>query len=131
MENQMPNATARASAQALPEETEPPAEHESFTRIEAFGRAYARWLTARAQLADLNAEDDAAVNGIFAEERAAIRELFLVPAAEGEAVWAKLAALEVDLAREMIGGPAKDSTLFLALGSIKADLANLGIGGEA
>jgi hypothetical protein len=67
------------------------------------------------------------VIGAFTEERAALRELFLVPAFESEAVWAKLAAFETDLVKERIAGEAKDSVVLLGLGSIKADLMNLGI----
>jgi hypothetical protein len=121
----MPNATVRATARTLPEETEPLSE--ASARVQAFGRAYARWLTARAQLEDIHTEDEKLVDGMFVEERAALRELFLVPASEGEAVWAKLAAFEVDLVRERIAGEPKDSVLLFGLGSIKADLMNLGI----
>jgi len=121
----MPNATVRANARTLPEETE-----SGFARIQTFGRAYARWLAARAQLEDLNGEDEDTVDGMFAEERAALRGMFLVPAAEHEAVWAKLAAFEVDLVRERIAGPARDCLLLLGLGSIKADLMRLGIKGD-
>jgi hypothetical protein len=123
----MSNATARASARALPDETEPLSE--ASARIQAFGRAYARWLTARAQLEDINTEDEDVVDRTFVEKRAALRELFLMPAAESEAIWAKLAAFEVDLVREKIAGPAKDCILLLGLGSIKADLMNIGIKG--
>jgi hypothetical protein len=121
----MPNATVRANARILPEETEPLSEVSA--RMQAFGRAYARWLTARAHLEDIQVEDEELVDGLFIEERAALRELFLVPASECEAVWAKLAAFEVDLVKERIAGPAKDCLLLLGLGSIKADLMNLGI----
>jgi hypothetical protein len=48
----MPNATVRANARSLPEATDPAAVHKDSARIEAFSRAYARWLTARAQLED-------------------------------------------------------------------------------
>jgi hypothetical protein len=123
----MPNPTVRANARTLPDETGPLSE--ASARIQAFGRAYARWLTACAQLEAFDGEDEAAVDGMFVEERAALRELFLVPASEGEAVWAKLAAFEVDLVRERIAGQARDCVLLFGLGSIKADLMNLGIGG--
>jgi hypothetical protein len=118
----MPNATVRAAARTLPEDTE-------FSRIQAFGRAYARWLRALAQLEVPDSEDEEFVLGTFLEERAALRELFLAPAACSETIWAKLAAFEVDLVKEWTAGPAKDSILLFALGSIKADLMNLGING--
>jgi hypothetical protein len=123
----MTNATVRAKARALPEATEPAREHEDFARIQAFGRAYARWLRALAQLEVPDSEDEEFVMGTFVEERSALRELFLVPAACSETIWAKLAAFEADLIRERIVGELKDSILLFGLGSIKADLMNLGI----
>jgi len=126
----MPNATVRANARVLPEETEPAREHEDFARIQAFGRAYARWLTACAQLEVPDSEDEEFVLGTFLAERAALRELFMAPAACSETIWAKLAAFEADLIRERIVGEARDSILLLGLGSIKADLMNLGIKGD-
>jgi hypothetical protein len=36
----------------------------------------------------------------------------------------------MDLVKEQVVGPAQDSILLLGLGSIKADLMNLGIKGE-
>ena len=125
----MPNATVRANAPTLPKETEPMSE--ALARIQAFGRAYARWLKALAQIEVPDAEDDDFMQGTFTEERAALRELFLVPAACSETVWAKLSAFEVDLVKERIVGEARDSILLLGLGAIKADLMNLGIKGEA
>jgi hypothetical protein len=116
---------AATSAQALPEETEPLSE--ATARIEAFSRAHVRWLKACAQLEIPDSDDDAFVKATFAEERAALRELFLAPAACSETIWAKLAAFEADLIRERIVGESKDSIFLLGLGSIKADLMNLGI----
>jgi hypothetical protein len=126
----MPNATVRANARTLPEATEPAPIHEDFARIEAFSRAHVRWLKACARLEIPDSDDDAFVKATSAEERAALRELFLAPAACSETIWAKLAAFEADLIRERIVGEARDSILLLGLGSIKADLMNLGIKGE-
>jgi hypothetical protein len=120
----MPNATVRANARALPEETEPLSEPSA--RIQAFGRAYSRW-KACAQIEQPDSEDDEFVKATFTEERSALRELFLVPAACTETVWAKLAAFEVDLVKERTVGPAKDCLLLLGLGLIKADYMNFGI----
>jgi hypothetical protein len=125
----MPNATVRANAKALPEEDDPLSEIHA--RIEAGSRAYARWLRSFAQIENPHSEDDEFVKATFTEERAALRDLFLAPAAGVEAVWAKLAAFETDLVRERIVGERRDSVLLLGLGSIKADLMNLGIGGDA
>jgi hypothetical protein len=96
----------------------------------SFSRAHVRWLKACAQLELPDSEDEEFVLGTFLEERAALRELFLVPAACSETIWAKLAALESDLVREQVVGPAKDSILLFGLGAIKADLMNLGVKGE-
>jgi hypothetical protein len=126
----MPNATVGAAAPTLPDETETDAHHEDFERSQEFSRAYARRLRACAQIEVPNSEDEQFVKAGFAEERAALRELFLAPAACSETIWAKLAAFEMDLAEEMIAGPSKDSVLLIALGSIKADLMNLGIKGD-
>jgi hypothetical protein len=115
------------NARTLPEATEPASEHADFARIQSFGRAYARWLKARTQLEVPDSEDEEFVLGTFLEERAALRELFLVPAACSETIWAKLAAFESDLVRERIVGEPKESILLFGLGSIKADLMNLGI----
>jgi hypothetical protein len=124
----MPNATVRANDRALPEATESASEHADFARIQSFGLAYARWLRALAQLEVPDSEDEEFVMGTFVEERAALRELFLAPAACSETIWAKLAAFEADLIRERIVGEPKESILLFGLGSIKADLINLGIG---
>jgi hypothetical protein len=126
----MPNATERANARTLPEATEPDAEHEDFARTQAFSRAYARWLTACAQIEVPDSDDDQFIKATFAEERSALRELFLAPAACSETIWSKLAAFEVDLAKELIVGLSKDPILLLGLGAIKADLMNLGIKGD-
>jgi hypothetical protein len=81
----------------------------------------------RAQIQDPQSEDEDLIGGLFGEERSALRELFLVPAACSEVVWAKLEAFESDLVRERVVGEAKDFILLLALGSIKADLINLAL----
>ena len=126
----MPNATMRANAQALPEATEPAAEHEDYGDQEAFSQAYARWLRACAQIEDPGTDDEQIIKTFFDEERAAQRALFGMPAVCREDLWNKFEVFEVDLAREQVVGPHKDSILMLALGSIKADLMNLGVGEE-
>jgi hypothetical protein len=125
----MPNATLRANARTLPEATEPTAVHENWAHMQAFSRAYSRWLKARAQIEAPDSEDEDFVKGICDDEEAAQRELFLFPACCSETVWAKLAVFEDDLIKERIVGEARTSILLFALGSIKADLINLGIGG--
>jgi hypothetical protein len=125
----MPNATVRANARTTPEEDE--SRSEAGARTEAASRAYARWHRALAQLEHPDSEDEKFVKATFTEERAALRDLFLSPAACEETVWAKFAAFEYDLVRERIIGERMDSILLLGLGAIKADLLNLGIGGTA
>jgi hypothetical protein len=123
---------AATNAQALPEGAEPTAEPDEASRIPAFGRAYARWLRALAQTeCPSSFTDEQFMKAAYAEESLALRELFSVPADCSETVWAKLAVFEVELVKDQIVGTSKDSVLLLALGSIKADLLNLGISGEA
>jgi len=151
----MPNATVRAKARTTPK---PPTPTEDIVNIlkeeiglaarrrageeaavgddeycahqQAFSRAYARWLRACAQIEDPGTDDEQIIKTFFDEERAAQRAVFLIPAVCREDLWNKLEVFEVDLAREQVVGPHKDSILMLALGSIKADLMNLGVGEE-
>ncbi len=104
-------------------------EQDDFARMQAFSRAYARWLRARAALKG----DDELPEGpaLFAEERAALRELFCSPALHLEDIWQKFEALEAELGDELVIGPTRDSVLPLALGSIKNDLHNLDLGRAA
>jgi hypothetical protein len=141
----VPNATVRANAQALPEAIKPEATpryeftaasidveevDETSARIEASSLAYAGWLAALARVENPEEEDAQTCVKIFREERAALRKLFLAPAACAESLWAKLSAFEISLVREQVAGPLRDSVLLLGLGSIKADLMNLGIKGS-
>jgi hypothetical protein len=125
------NAATRVGA--VPEATEPTAEpDEASARIPAFGRAYARWLKALAQAeCPSSFTDDQFMKAAYAEESLALRELFSVPADCSETVWAKLAVFEIELVKEEVVGQPRYSILLLALASIKADLMNLGISGEA
>jgi hypothetical protein len=117
----MLNATVRANARTLPKEDE---------WSDTFGRAYARWHRALAQLEHPDSNDEAFVTATFTEEREAIRGLFFTPANNPEIIWAKLAAFEHDLVLERIVGERVDSVILLGFGAIKADLMNLGIGGD-
>jgi hypothetical protein len=100
--------------------------------MEAFSRAYARWLRARAAIKGADfPEDGGAAANLFAEERAALRELFSRPAAYSEDVFQKFEALEAEIADEGVIGRATDTVLPLALGSVKTDLLRLGIGRAA
>jgi hypothetical protein len=99
---------------------------------QTFSRTYARWLKARAAIrGDDYPEDEKAAAALFAEERAALRELFSLRARDEEEVWHKIGAFEVDLVDELVLGETMDAAALLALGSIKNDLINLGIGNEA
>jgi hypothetical protein len=55
--------------------------------------------------------------------------MFSLRACDLEQVWQKLEAFEAELTDERLIGRASDAVLPFALGSIKNDLANLGIGG--
>ena len=125
----MPNTPVRATAQALPDATELEHDETTSSRVQAFGRAYAHWLTAMARIEAPNFEDDESGRKALAEERTALRALFMVPAARSETVWSKLAIFEISVAKEI--GVEPDSILLLGLGAIKCDLARIGIGGGA
>jgi hypothetical protein len=89
----------------------------------------AGWARAHVESPDTDSEER--INSYFAEEHSAQRALFLVPARATEIVWQKLEAFENILARELVVGHSRDCILMLALGSIKTDFINLGIGGDA
>jgi len=112
--------------ETVDEETEPLSPDDTQT----FSRAYCRWLKARAAIKDDYSLDEGAARGTFADERTALRELFALPAADAEQVWQKFEAFEAELTDERVVGETRDSVLPFALGSIKNDLANLGIGGK-
>ena len=100
--------------------------------MQAFSRAYARWLRARAAIKDEDfPEDEQAQLAVFAEERAAVRELFCLPALYAEDLWQKFEAFEAEFTDERVVGEASNSILPLALGAIKNDLCNLGVGRSA
>jgi hypothetical protein len=153
----MPNATVRANARPMPKPKpgsvasirRQTADLKSATALlkasqatvcetasqddaEAFSRAYGRWLKARGAIkggAEFP-EDERAVRALFDADRTALRELFSAPAAYAEDVWLKLGVFETELIDERVTGEPRDSVLLLALGSIKADLVNLGIDDE-
>src|SRR5579863_8308151 len=75
-----------------------PAEQDDFARMQAFSRAYGRWLKARAVIkGDEFPEEEREVQAALAEERAALRELFCLPALYSEDLWRKFEALETEL----------------------------------
>jgi hypothetical protein len=140
----MPNATVRAKARTMPKPApaEPPSKP-PFETIESirqravaeseearalFGRAYCRWLRARAAL------DDPDVNGT--EEEGATRQdevdeaaraLLVTPVFFDDMVWQKWEVLEHFVSADSIDGCATDNRAIMALGCIKADLVRLGI----
>jgi hypothetical protein len=96
---------------------------------QAISHAYVRWLRARAAIrGDEIPEDEQAALALYAEEMRARRELFSLRAAYSDDVWHKFEAFEAELTDERVIGRATESLLMLALGSIKTDLVNLGIG---
>jgi hypothetical protein len=122
--------TTATDARTIPERYKPTArQEEEHVRSQASERAYARWLRARGAIKDTEAPDDeSVVTAQYAEERAAIRALFSLPAAGSECVWQKFEALETELTDEREVGEAGDDLVMFGLGAIKADLVNLGIG---
>jgi hypothetical protein len=82
-----------------------------------FGRAYARWLRARAVIAwaaRFKALDDAE------------RTLLVTPPLSDEMLWQKWEVLESFVSCDAIAGQATDNRAIMALGCIKADLMRLG-----
>jgi hypothetical protein len=99
---------------------------------ELFGRAYARWLRARAALDDPDA--DGSEEGSAARFNAvdeAARSLLITPPVYDEELWQKWEVLEDYVSEDVIQGPAVDNRAIMALGCIKADLLRLGIGRTA
>jgi hypothetical protein len=88
--------------------------------LQAFSRAYARWLRARAAIKADEFPEEA--RAMAAEERAALRQLFSLPALYSEDVFQKFEALEAEITDDNVIGKATDTVLPLALGSIKNDL---------
>jgi hypothetical protein len=76
-------------------------------------------------------EDEKAVTALFSADRTALRELFSLPAVCTEDIWLKFEVFEAELIDERVTGEARDSVVLLGLGSLKADLLNLGIGRDA
>jgi hypothetical protein len=117
------------AAKVVDRELAEPNEPDAHDAAQAFSRAYGRWLKARAAVkgGDDFPEDEKAVTALFHADRTALRELFSLPAVYTEDVWLKFEVFEAELTDERVTGEPRDSVLMLALGSIKADLCNLGI----
>jgi hypothetical protein len=128
----MPKATVRATSQATPADSNLPDPQPGL----AFGRAYTRWLKARAAMEDPDDPDpdDGHESGmrrkVDLEYERAEKELILAPAIMGWMVWDKIEVFELALRKEMHDGPRRDRFLILALGAIKADLLRLRIGSD-
>jgi hypothetical protein len=148
-----PSALARATARTLPNPPLGSAESlrqntenlESMTALvkasrerglcakhELFGRAYVRWLRARAALEDPDADgSDEASEARFNAVGEAARLLLVTPAIYDEELWQKWEVLEDYVSADVIEGQAADNRAIMALGCIKADLIRIGIGGAA
>jgi hypothetical protein len=61
-------------------------------------------------------EDKKATRALFAEERAALRELFSLPAVYSDDVWHKVQVFETELLEEQVIGRSTDSIVSIALG---------------
>jgi hypothetical protein len=97
-----------------------------------FGRAYARWLRARASLDDPDADgsEEAGAARFKAVDEAA-RSLLITPPVCDEELWQKWEVLEDYVSEDVIQGQATDNRAIMALDCIKADLLRLGIGRTA
>ena len=136
----MPNATVRANARTMPKPAaaEPPSGSAKSIRRQAdesdaaralFGRAYCRWLRARAALDDPDVnctEEEGAARQDEVDEAA--RALLVTPVFFDDMVWQKWEVLEHFVSANSIAGSATDNRAVMALGCIKADLVMLGIG---
>jgi hypothetical protein len=129
-------ALLKASQAAVPHTFESVIERETAKRDaekhELFGRAYSRWLRARAALDD--PDTDGSEEGGAARFKAvdeAARSLLITPPIYREDLWQKCEVLEDFVSEDIIQGQAADNRAIMALGCIKADLLRLGIGREA
>jgi hypothetical protein len=97
-----------------------------------FGRAYARWLRARAVMDDPDADcSEQAWAARFKALDDAERTLLVTPPLSDEMLWQKWEVLESFVSCDAIAGQATDNRAIMALGCIKADLLRLGIGRPA
>jgi hypothetical protein len=129
-------ALLKASQAAVPDTIESIVERgtakrdaELDAKHELFGRAYARWLRARAALDDPDADgsEESGAARFKAVDEAA-RALLVTPALYDDELWRKWEVLEDYVSADAIAGPATDNRAIMALGCIKADLLRLGIG---
>ena len=95
-----------------------------------FDAAYAEWLAARADLAARHEGDDGteeAERRRMDRERAAELALIAAPAPHATAVWQKWGFVEHLMNEDIDGGPFAYPTAVVALASLKADIAALGL----
>jgi hypothetical protein len=93
-----------------------------------FGRAYARWLHARAALEDPDADGSQEAGAArFSALDEAARSLLITAPISDEELWQKWEVLENYVSEDAIQGQALDNRAIMALGCIKADLLRLGI----
>ena len=94
-----------------------------------FGRAYSRWLHARAALEDPDADgSEEAGAARFSAVDEATRALLITPAISDDELWQKWEVLDDYVSEDAIQGQALDNCAIMALGCVKADLLRLGIG---
>jgi hypothetical protein len=127
----MPNATVRANARTLPEDTNetvsPEKEELEEYLGEAFDLAYSKWLLARSdevRAITKSLDDDAIKHGrqcVLAFSNAE-RALFTTPAVDSGDLWKKIEAIEFAAVEELASGPLVHSNLLLGLGVLKNDL---------
>ena len=114
----MTDDSTEANGPALPDD-------DAFT---ASPRAYARWLQARADVANPDKEgDDESLGRLSDAEFQAERELFLTPPFARRQILKKLEAFELVLTSEIIDGPRTKSIVLLAIAAIRQDAINFNL----
>ena len=122
----MPNATARANAQAMPDEPKHASPDQLAARIK-FEAAYSDWLAARSATCDPALdESDAVANERDKRLRDAEFALVGTRAPYGWAVMQKLEFVEGLVANDYEAGKPAYPLAILALASVKADMLAIG-----
>ncbi len=96
--------------------------------IDRFDAALAEWLAARADLASRHDDESEEAERKRADrERAAEMALIATPAPNATDVWAKWSFVEHLVNADLDGGPSPYPATIVALTSLKADVAALGL----
>ena len=97
-------------------------------KMARFSAAYAEWLAARADLAAKHEDESEAAEAIrYERERAAELALATTPAPHSSAIWQKWEFLDFLMTDEIDAGSPIYPLAIVALASLKADIAALGL----